>query len=221
MNMYICDRAIPARDTGMDNGVIIHELTHGLSNRLTGGPANANCLSTEESGGMGEGWSDTLAWWSSLKSHDSRATLKVIGLYSFDSLSGIRAYPYSTSLVINPLRYSDAAGRTWLEVHYTGTIWSSMLYEVYWNMRDMDGFEPFLSKSESTAGNIRFMQTWWMVSSFNLAILLLWTHVMQFFRLTWLTIIVGTFALFGGIRETRVGVGATSFRNSYSVPSNC
>ena len=33
-----------ARDTDLDNGVIAHEYGHGISNRLTGGPAAAGCL---------------------------------------------------------------------------------------------------------------------------------------------------------------------------------
>ncbi|KAI8852735.1 Fungalysin metallopeptidase-domain-containing protein [Chytridium lagenaria] len=52
-----------SRDTAVDNNIVIHELTHGLSNRLTGGKGIANCLQTLESRGLGEGWSDTVAWW--------------------------------------------------------------------------------------------------------------------------------------------------------------
>ena len=40
---------------------MIHELNHGTTNRLTGGPADANALSAVQSGGMGEGWSDWFA----------------------------------------------------------------------------------------------------------------------------------------------------------------
>jgi len=43
--------------------MIIHEYGHGISNRLTGGPSNSNCLGTGQPGGMGEGWSD---WWAIL-----------------------------------------------------------------------------------------------------------------------------------------------------------
>ena len=46
-------------DGSLDNGVIAHEYTHGISNRLTGGPANADCLWNAEQ--MGEGWSDYMA----------------------------------------------------------------------------------------------------------------------------------------------------------------
>ena len=59
MLMYVCNNVIPARDGALDNGVVIHEYGHGVSNRLTGGPANSACLNNSEQ--MGEGWSDYLA----------------------------------------------------------------------------------------------------------------------------------------------------------------
>ena len=46
----------PDRDSDLDAGVIAHEYGHGISNRLTGGPATATCLGNAEQ--MGEGWSD-------------------------------------------------------------------------------------------------------------------------------------------------------------------
>jgi extracellular elastinolytic metalloproteinase len=58
MRMYMWDTATPNRDCSFDASVIIHEYTHGLSNRLTGGPANSACLSVFESSSMGEGWGD-------------------------------------------------------------------------------------------------------------------------------------------------------------------
>ncbi|KAG8696717.1 Fungalysin/Thermolysin Extracellular metalloproteinase 5, partial [Ceratobasidium sp. 394] len=39
--MYIWNPASPFRDGGLDAGILIHELSHGLSTRLTGGPNNA------------------------------------------------------------------------------------------------------------------------------------------------------------------------------------
>jgi extracellular elastinolytic metalloproteinase len=46
MRMYIWNYVLPVRDCSFEAGVIIHEYTHGLSNRLIGGPANSGCLST-------------------------------------------------------------------------------------------------------------------------------------------------------------------------------
>ena len=52
-------RRPPDRDSDLDAGVIAHEYGHGISNRLTGGPATVSCLNNAEQ--MGEGWSDWLA----------------------------------------------------------------------------------------------------------------------------------------------------------------
>jgi hypothetical protein len=54
--MYLWNTAVPYRDGDFEAGIVIHELSHGLSTRLTGGPANSACLGWGESGGMGEGW---------------------------------------------------------------------------------------------------------------------------------------------------------------------
>jgi hypothetical protein len=54
--MYLWNTATPYRDGDLEAGIVIHELSHGLSTRLTGGPANSGCLGWGESGGMGEGW---------------------------------------------------------------------------------------------------------------------------------------------------------------------
>jgi extracellular elastinolytic metalloproteinase len=54
--MYLWNTASPYRDGDLEEGIVIHELSHGLSTRLTGGPLNSGCLAWGESGGMGEGW---------------------------------------------------------------------------------------------------------------------------------------------------------------------
>lgn len=52
------DEAI-GQDASVDNGIVIHEYGHGISNRLTGGPSNVFCLNTDPTyEQMGEGWSD-------------------------------------------------------------------------------------------------------------------------------------------------------------------
>jgi Zn-dependent metalloprotease len=44
----------------MANDILVHELTHGITGRLTGG-GTAACLQTLEARGLGEGWSDAMA----------------------------------------------------------------------------------------------------------------------------------------------------------------
>lgn len=45
----------PERDGALENDIVTHENTHGITNRMTGG-GTAACLQTTESGGLGEGW---------------------------------------------------------------------------------------------------------------------------------------------------------------------
>ncbi len=52
MQMFIFPGPTPDRSSGLDQDVILHELTHGTSNRLHG---NASGLTTTMSAGMGEG----------------------------------------------------------------------------------------------------------------------------------------------------------------------
>jgi extracellular elastinolytic metalloproteinase len=62
MRMFLWDYTSPGRDGALENDIVAHENTHGVSNRMTGG-GTGSCLQTTEAGGMGEGWSDTMAFW--------------------------------------------------------------------------------------------------------------------------------------------------------------
>lgn len=142
MRMYVWNSGDAAvmRDGDFDAGIVIHEYTHGLSNRLTGGPAASTCLSTTEAGGMGEGWGDWFATAIRLKKGDTRAKDYVMGDWS-NGGEGIRNYPYSTSLTTNPLTYSTVGTSGYTVVHAIGTIWATMLYEVLWNLEDKYGYQ--------------------------------------------------------------------------------
>lgn len=97
--MYLWTRTTPWRDGDFENSIIIHEASHGLTTRLTGGPSNSNCLSYGESGGMGEGWGDILALLFRQRPSYTRHDSFEIGTYSNDL--GIRNFPYSTSFFIS------------------------------------------------------------------------------------------------------------------------
>ncbi|HEX2014771.1 MAG TPA: M36 family metallopeptidase, partial [Nitrososphaera sp.] len=59
MNMGLVEST--NRHTAFDSTVVFHEFTHGVTNRLVGGPMNDHALEAPQSGGMGEGWSDYFA----------------------------------------------------------------------------------------------------------------------------------------------------------------
>ena len=104
MQMYVCND----KDGDYDNLVIVHEYGHGISNRLTGGPTNTGCLSNNEQ--MGEGWSDYYGVLMTIEPGDSGTDARGVGTYLFGQgadADGIRPYPYSTDLTINPQTYDD------------------------------------------------------------------------------------------------------------------
>ncbi|KAL2911068.1 decapping endonuclease targeting mRNA [Polyrhizophydium stewartii] len=156
MRMFVFTSTTPNRDGGLENVIPLHEYTHGISNRLTGGSATAQCLETTEAGGMGEGWSDFVGLVLTAKSTDTATQARVVGDYVINSSAGIRSYPYSTSTSTNPLKYSSLASRN--EVHDIGEVWVELLWEVYWNLVTKYGFSSNLYDAKSTAGNVVALQ---------------------------------------------------------------
>ena len=121
MQMYVFPGPNPARDGDLDNDVVVHELTHGLSNRLVG---NAAGLNNNRGGSMGEGWSDFYGL--ALLSNPSDplaanyatggyATYLLTSGYTYNYYYGIRRFPYSiksftggpNNLPHNPLTFAD------------------------------------------------------------------------------------------------------------------
>lgn len=91
--MYIWNTARPFRDGGLDAGILIHELSHGLSTRLTGGPSDVSCVKNGESGGLGEGWGDYIA--TSVRSMSTNQDYPM-GAWASNQNNGIRYKVYST-----------------------------------------------------------------------------------------------------------------------------
>jgi uncharacterized repeat protein (TIGR01451 family) len=165
MQMYLFTDPRPARDGALDAEVILHEYTHGLSNRRVGGGVGISRL---QSAGMGEGWSDFYGLALLSEAGDDLDGAYAAGGYLTYQLSGlqenyyfgIRRYPYSTDLTKNPLTFKDidptqavphdGVSRSPLngpfspsfasEVHSQGEVWCSMLWEVRANLIRKHGF---------------------------------------------------------------------------------
>jgi extracellular elastinolytic metalloproteinase len=151
MRMFLWDFTSPNRDGALENDIVIHENTHGVTNRMTGGGTGA-CLQTTESGGMGEGWSDAMADWAWQKS----ATIADFDLGVYVYTQNIRSHPYSTSATTNPLRYSSIAGQN--EVHNIGEIWANILHNVHAALTSALGFDANAKTNPAgTNGNNVFM----------------------------------------------------------------
>jgi hypothetical protein len=152
-------------DGELDNGVISHEFTHGISNRLTGGPNNVSCLQNKEQ--MGEGWSDYMAlmvttnWQSAAVSDGPNA--RPIGTYVLGQGTdgpGIRYYPYSTDFNINPWTYDSLAlssrfsNNLFLyDPHAVGEVWCNMLWVMTWELIQSKGIATNIYNDAAIKGN--------------------------------------------------------------------
>ncbi|MEQ1745166.1 MAG: M36 family metallopeptidase [Saprospiraceae bacterium] len=138
MGIYLGTNPNPDVDISFDNGVVAHEYAHGISNRLTGGPSNPNCLGNEEQ--MGEGWSDYFALMTTLKPTDTGVDARGIGNYMMGQPAngnGVRPSPYSTDMSINPATYKTI--KTVLVPHGVGYVWAGMLWDMTWALMDAHG----------------------------------------------------------------------------------
>ncbi|KAF8159318.1 Fungalysin metallopeptidase-domain-containing protein [Crassisporium funariophilum] len=126
MRMFLFDQSTPWRDGALENDIVTHENTHGITNRLTGG-GTGRCLQSVEAAGLGEGWSDAMADWTEKNSSEVR-DLRLGGWVQNDP-AGIRTYPYSTSRETNPLLYSSV--KTLESVHDIGEVWANILHNQY------------------------------------------------------------------------------------------
>jgi hypothetical protein len=168
------------RDGSLDAEVVAHEWGHYLSNRLI---SNAAGLTSTQSRGMGEGWSDFNSLLLIVRPEDaavaSNATFNgVYGEGNFVTSGGsngpvpnggyyfgIRRVPYSTTMTIDPLTLRHIAngnaisgapvafgadGGNNAEVHATGEVWATMLWELYASLlRDTLGSNPRLTFAEA------------------------------------------------------------------------
>lgn len=176
--MYIFTGPTIDRDGGLDSEILIHELTHGTSNRLIG---NAAGLQWSIGGGMGEGWSDFYALSllnntnadnpNSNYASGAYATYKIGGLLD-NYVYGIRRFPYSTNNAVNPLTWADVDQTTYdesggiavsplnfgvngaLEVHNVGEIWANTL----WEMRSRIIADPAGANGNVPTGNQTSLQ---------------------------------------------------------------
>lgn len=145
INMSMFDSTVPTPanrtyDSDFDNGVIAHEYGHGISTRLTGGPANSSCLNNEEQ--AGEGWSDFFSLVLTSKPYETSLNGRGIGTHLIGqdtSGVGIRPYRYSRNMSVNPVTYNSIKSLT--IPHGVGFVWCSVLYDIYLDMIDKYGFD--------------------------------------------------------------------------------
>ncbi len=151
IQMYLFSGPNPQHDGDLDAEVILHEYTHGMSDRRVGHGTGISQLQTY---GLGEGWSDFFAEAMLTRyEHDLDANYPMGGYASYllgglqeSYYYGIRRYPYSTSTNVSPLMFQDidpaqastypqiprnpTANGAANEVHRLGEVWCEMLWEM-------------------------------------------------------------------------------------------
>ncbi|MBY8876015.1 M36 family metallopeptidase, partial [Micromonospora sp. PLK6-60] len=149
------------RDGDLDAGIVMHEYGHGISLRLTGGPG-INCLSGNEQ--MGEGWSDYFALTTlldpKLDTADGTRGLVPYVLFEKDRTgNGLRPRPYSRNMELQPFTYDSIKTGGWLNgtslaaPHGIGHGWTSVLWDMTWDLIDRHGLNPNVYDSWNTGGN--------------------------------------------------------------------
>ena len=117
----------PCTDGGLDMGIVGHEYTHAISNRMVGGPDQG--LTSEQGGAMGESWGDLVAGeYQFAHGYSNGGNVWAVGAYATGNTeTAIRDY----SIDKNPLNYSDYGfDTTGTEVHADGEIWNGTMWEV-------------------------------------------------------------------------------------------
>lgn len=156
MQMYLWSGA-PQKDGDLDNGVVSHEFAHGISNRLTGGPAQAGCLQNAEQ--MGEGWSDYFSLmytqdWATSNLNTGFNSPRGIGTYLSGQTptgGGIRTQKYCTNFNVNNRVFGANISA---QVHTRGEIWCATLWDMTWNIINQVGtINPNLYDAQGGGGN--------------------------------------------------------------------
>jgi extracellular elastinolytic metalloproteinase len=156
MQMFVFTQTNPRRDGDFDNGIVVHEYGHGISNRLVGGPSNVSCLQNTQQ--PGEGLSD---WWALVYTARPGAAgtdRRGMGTYVVGQATdgdGVRTQPYSTDPAINSHTYESIGG---LSVpHGVGEVFAQAYWEVYWALVGAHGFDANLYNAQGGSGNQRAM----------------------------------------------------------------
>ncbi|KAK1224031.1 hypothetical protein PQX77_013092 [Marasmius sp. AFHP31] len=226
--MFIFTQTTPARDGTMENDILIHELTHGLTNRMTGG-GTARCLQALEAKGLGEGWSDAVADWFAQSDNDSIVDFTT-GNWVLNKPAGGRSKPYSTSTAVNDKTYSTIGSLD--EEHYIGEFRlrsltlhprANILHNVLAALVDARGTSKnALTNASGTSGNVVFLNL--LVKGLALQ------PCNPIFPAARDAIIQADQNLYGGenkcllwrtFASRGLGVDAKDYRDSFDVPKDC
>ncbi|WP_139785312.1 T9SS-dependent M36 family metallopeptidase [Chryseobacterium phocaeense] len=158
------------KDTSLDNGIIVHEYGHGISNRMTG--KGSNCMNPATSNEqMGEGWSDFFALMLTNRPGDNASVPRGMGTFASDQPIdgiGIRPAKYSPDFTVNNFTYgktngmkisSSSFGMTTnkADVHSIGFVWATMLWDLNWKYVEKYGYNSDVL-ADANSGSSRVLQ---------------------------------------------------------------
>ncbi|RKP25627.1 Fungalysin metallopeptidase-domain-containing protein, partial [Syncephalis pseudoplumigaleata] len=151
LRLGIVSIGYPPLDIAWCNELIVHEVTHGLVRRSIGSTRNSNVLGTTEARGLSEGWCDFVSVWVRLDERtDPMAAIPFTTFLPFTT----RHYPLSLDRHTNPLTYRHLQLLAlYNKKHTIGTIWCTMLYEVYWALVRRLGFTREKNEPSLEYGN--------------------------------------------------------------------
>lgn len=154
VNVTLKDIGTGYKNSSFDNGVMIHEYGHGISNRLTG--QGYSCLTSVEQ--MGEGWSDFFALMLTNSPGATKDVARGIGTYSTNTATtavGIRNFRYSPDMNVNPNLYNTT--NLVSGAHAIGAIWATMLWDLHWKMAEKYGYNSNVAANPNS-GSAKTLQ---------------------------------------------------------------
>ncbi|MBL1221278.1 T9SS-dependent M36 family metallopeptidase [Chryseobacterium sp. L7] len=158
------------KDGSLDNGIVIHEYGHGISNRMTG-TGNACLSATTSNEQMGEGWSDFFALMLTNRPGDNASVARGVGTFAKEQQidgSGIRPAKYSPDFAVNNYTYGRTNGMkvpgTFIgipvskpDVHSIGFVWATMLWDLHWKYVEKYGYNSDVM-ADPNSGSARVLQ---------------------------------------------------------------
>jgi extracellular elastinolytic metalloproteinase len=130
LNLGPADTSQGMRHSALDADIVIHEYSHGVSNRLIGGPRAEHPLVKLQSRALGEGFSDyfALSLQNYLRRRAGRAEVKTFGGFvNPDKSTGLRNQSYGSSF---PGSYGSLGQAAFQKAHDAGTVWCEALLRV-------------------------------------------------------------------------------------------
>ena len=174
---FFNDLLWPDRHSVLATSIVVHEYAHIVTTRLVGAPVNPDGTDNVQGRALSEGFSDVLALLWDARPADDPSHAHTIGAWPalhffgngefFDNYwFGVRTYPYSTDLAINPRHLGHLDQRTYplppdvpaspLQIiqdhdeHEVGEIAAAFLWDIWAGMRQRYPFNDARSRMTRT-----------------------------------------------------------------------